>query len=316
MKKLMTPKSESRVRAFSNGNKQQEDKQGLMLLDKVISFKFVEGVKMKKLHIFLVIVFVFLAGNIFAQVIDITDLLGVISEPNNESPTAEQIENIIDNNVNTKYLTFRDTTWIQFDLDKPALVTGYAIWSANDVPERDPSTWEFLGWDEDAQAWVMLDYWEDEPAWLERFQKQEYEFDNTKKYSSYRLHVLAAHGVGIIQIAELEIFGEVDDMSTDITNLMGEITAANSDPADTLDVVGVHHLIDNRVSTKYTSDTNATWFQYTIDQGALVDGYAIVSADDKPESHPGSWEIQGWDELSGAWGVMHTVTGEPQWEER
>ena len=271
---------------------------------------------MRKLHIFLVILLVFLVNNLFAEVIDITDLLGVVSEPNNDSPPAEQIENIIDNNVNTKYLTFKDTTWIQFDLDKPALVTGYAIWSANDFPERDPSTWEFLGWDEETSMWVLLDYWEEEPEWLERYQKQEYEFENTIKYSSYRLNVLAAHGAGIIQISELEIFGEVDDLSQDITNLMGEITAANSDPADSLDIVGVHNLIDNRVSTKYVADTDTTWIQYTIDRGSIATGYAIVSADDKPEGDPGSWEFQGWDEQSGAWITLHVVTDEPQWEER
>ncbi len=271
---------------------------------------------MKKLHLFLIVTVILMVSNLFAKVIDITDLLGVISEPNNDSPSAEQIQNIIDNNVNTKYLTFNDTTWIQFDLDKPALVTGYAIWSANDYPERDPSTWEFLGWDEETSTWVILDYWEEEPEWPERFYKQEFEIDNTQRYSSYRLNVLAAHGVGIVQIAELEIFGEVDDMSTDITNLMGEITAANSDPADNLDVVGVHNLIDNRISTKYVADTDTTWIQYTIDRGAIVSGYAIVSANDKPDGDPSSWDFQGWSEQTGAWITLHSVTDEPQWEER
>jgi hypothetical protein len=271
---------------------------------------------MRILSVLIVILLIVFAGNVFAQDIDITDLLGVVSEPNGDSPSAEGIENIIDNNVITKYLTRNDTTWIQFDLDKPALVTGYGIVSANDFPERDPSTWEFQGWDETAGEWVILDYYEDEPEWLERFELIEYYFNNTELYSSYRLNILAAHGAGIIQIAELEIYGVVDDLSLDITNLMGEITAANSDSTNSLDVVGVNHLIDNKVSTKYVADSDTTWIQYTIDRGSIVTGYAIVSANDKPEGDPSAWEFQGWDEQATAWVTLHTVEAEPQWTER
>ena len=271
---------------------------------------------MKKSNALFMILLILCTGNLFAQVIDITDLLGVVTEPHGDSPAAEGIENIIDNNVNTKYLTFNDATWVQFDLDKPSLVAGYSITSANDAPERDPSTWEFLGWDEQTSAWVVLDYYEDEPEWFERFEKQEFYFDNTVLYSSYRLNILAAHGVGLIQIAELEIYGTVDDLSIDITNLMGEITAANSDAADSLDIVGVNNLIDNSLSTKYVADTDTTWIQYTIDRGSIVTGYAIVSADDKPQGDPSSWEFQGWNEQAANWVTLHSVVDEPQWADR
>jgi hypothetical protein len=143
------------------------------------------------------------------DLIDITNLGGDIAEPNDNSPTAETIENIIDNDIETKYLTFNDTTWIKYSLIQPSLVKGYAIVSANDVPARDPSNWEFQAWDEEKLKWMTLHKVTNEPQWPNRFQSKEFYFTNNKKYKSYRLNISSSHGIGIIQIAELEIFGVI-----------------------------------------------------------------------------------------------------------
>ena len=270
----------------------------------------------KTATLFILSFWIILGGNLSAKIIDITDLLGVISEPNNDSPQGEGIENIIDNKVQTKYLTFVDTTWVQFDLDKPAFVTGYSITSANDYPERDPSTWEFLGWDAQSSTWVELDYRKDEPEWTDRFLKKEFEIETTEWYSSFRLNIHSAGGGGIIQMAELEIFAEVNDLSSDITNLMGDIETANSIPGDPKDSAGARFLIDNNIATKYSVNSDTIWINYNVDHSTLVDGYAIVSADDKPEGDPSSWEFQGWNEKDAAWVTLHTVSEEPQWDER
>lgn len=143
------------------------------------------------------------------ELVDITDLGGTISEANDDSPLAESIENIIDNNFVTKYLTLSESTWIDYSMEERSLVSAYTISSANDAPERDPSTWEFQAFDEEADDWLTLHKVDNEPQWPQRFQKKEFFFSNTEWYSHYRLNVASAHGVDIVQIAELEIFGEL-----------------------------------------------------------------------------------------------------------
>lgn len=272
---------------------------------------------MIKLSTLLVVfLMLFFTSILTAEVVDITDLLGVISAQYDDSPPNETIDRLIDNIVETKYLTFHDAAWVQFDLDKPAMVTSYSITSANDYPERDPSTWEFLGWDDTKNEWVVLDNRKGESEWGERFQTREFTFNNAEYYNSYRLNVLAAHGAGLLQMAEWEIFGDVDDLTPDITNLMGDITVSNAIHGDTQDTVGSRFLIDNNISTKYSVNSDTITIVYGIDQSTLVNAYALVSADDKPEGDPSSWEFQGWDEESAAWVTLHTVTDEPQWDTR
>jgi hypothetical protein len=141
--------------------------------------------------------------------VDITDWMGTISESNSNSPEAEQIENIIDNDLTTKYLTFATTTAIEYNFSRNAIVTGYAIFSANDVPERDPKDWTFEALNPFTLEWVTLHTVTNEPIWEDRFQKKEFTFENTQVFNVFRLNITSEHGEGKIQIAELEIYGEM-----------------------------------------------------------------------------------------------------------
>jgi len=144
-----------------------------------------------------------------SKLMDITDLGGLLAEANDDSPADETIENIIDNEVQTKYLTFREHTWIEYSLEELSRVSAYTLTSANDVPQRDPSNWEFQAYDEESQEWITLHEVKNEAPWPYRFQKKEFTFSNSEWYRSYRLNVSSAHGVDIVQIAELEILGEL-----------------------------------------------------------------------------------------------------------
>lgn len=150
----------------------------------------------------------------YDNLVDITDLGGAVSEMNNDSPPDETIENIIDNKLETKYLTFSETTSLEYGLDRRSLVQGYAIFSANDAPDRDPSNWELQAYDAKTDNWITLHKVENEPRWLQRFQSKEFYFTNSSWYNNYRLNVASAHGVNIVQMAEFELFGEVEIISS------------------------------------------------------------------------------------------------------
>lgn len=148
------------------------------------------------------------------ELLDITDFGGIVSEPNNNSPSNETIINSIDNNESTKYLTLQNDTWIQYHLDKLTLVTGYSIVSANDAPDRDPSNWEFQAYDETKASWVTLQTIVQEPKWESRFEAREFFFKNTNWYNTYRLKISSSFNASIIQLAELEIYGLLEKPTT------------------------------------------------------------------------------------------------------
>ena len=138
--------------------------------------------------------------------IDITDLGGPISAQYQAgSPTGEAYTNLIDNNVNTKYLTFNPSAWIQYQAPSSYVVKGYTISSANDYPERDPLNWTLQG-SADGTNWTTIDTRanEDFPG---RLQKRIFKFNNAAAYPYYRFNLSNNSGT-ILQLAEIELFGD------------------------------------------------------------------------------------------------------------
>ncbi|HEX9007537.1 MAG TPA: glycoside hydrolase family 38 C-terminal domain-containing protein, partial [Bacteroidota bacterium] len=142
-----------------------------------------------------------LASPALAQV-DLTDLPGTIEAQYYASPGGEGIDNIVDNNPQTKYLTFHSAGWVQFNPSVPNPVSRYAITSANDAPERDPSSWTLEGSDDGAN-WTVLDSRSGEvfPA---RFLRREFSCTGTAAYASYRLKMTCVSGT-ILQLSEWEL---------------------------------------------------------------------------------------------------------------
>jgi len=138
--------------------------------------------------------------------IDITDLGGPISaQYQTGSPAGEAYTNLIDNNVNTKYLTFNPSAWIQYQAPSSYVVKGYTISSANDAPERDPLNWTLQG-STNGSSWTTIDTRanEDFPG---RLQKRIFKFNNTTAYQYYRFNLSNNSGT-ILQLAEIELFGD------------------------------------------------------------------------------------------------------------
>jgi hypothetical protein len=58
------------------------------------------------------------------------------------SAEPEGSDMVLDSSLSTKWLCRADHAELQLTLAAPAAVTGYELWSANDVPNRDPLQWE------------------------------------------------------------------------------------------------------------------------------------------------------------------------------
>lgn len=136
---------------------------------------------------------------------NITDQGGTITaQYQTGSPGGEEYTNLADNNVNTKYLTFNPSAWVQYQAYTGYIVTGYSLTSANDAPERDPLNWTLLG-SNDGTSWTTIDTRtnEDFPS---RFQTRTFSFTNSASYTYYRFNLTNNSG-NILQLAEFELFG-------------------------------------------------------------------------------------------------------------
>jgi PAS domain S-box-containing protein len=85
-------------------------------------------------------------------------------------------------------------------------LTGYALTSANDVPERDPRDWRLLGSNDGGQTWQMLDERRNE-SFSTRFHRRAFSLKAPATCAIYRLaidSVRAPAAATCVQLAELE----------------------------------------------------------------------------------------------------------------
>jgi predicted alpha-1,2-mannosidase len=120
-----------------------------------------------------------------------------------ENPPGEVAVNLKDGNPSTKWLAFKPTGWVAYQLTKPAAVVKYSLTSANDSPTRDPKDFTLQGSD-DGNAWTDLDK-QTGVTFSGRFATDTFSFSNTTAYSYYRLNVTANSGDSLIQLADWDI---------------------------------------------------------------------------------------------------------------
>ena len=119
---------------------------------------------------------------------------------------AEGSRNLVDGNINTKYLTqFYGTNGISmtYELNEPYAANSYSLTSANDFDSRDPIAWNLQG-SSDGQTWQTLDTRSGQ-KFSERFQLKLYSFRNTVPYKFYRLRISGINGDYYFQLAEWSV---------------------------------------------------------------------------------------------------------------
>ncbi|GLY08456.1 GH92 family glycosyl hydrolase [Actinoplanes sp. NBRC 101535] len=133
---------------------------------------------------------------------NVREKIATITASGENAPSEGKVQ-AFDGDKGTKWLTFATTGWIQAQLQEPHTITGYALTSANDVPGRDPRSWELLG-SADGVTWEVVDA-QNGQAFTQRGQTLEYPVADPKPYLYYRLNVTANGGEPIVQLGELEL---------------------------------------------------------------------------------------------------------------
>ncbi|HEY0454681.1 MAG TPA: ThuA domain-containing protein [Actinophytocola sp.] len=121
-----------------------------------------------------------------------------------ENPPSETKEKLTDGDENTKWLVRSTTGWVAYRLTQPAVVTKYALTSANDFPGRDPKNWTLQG-SQDGTTWTDIDT-KTNQVFADRFQRREFAITNTTSYANYRLNITANSGEPLIQLADWGLY--------------------------------------------------------------------------------------------------------------
>jgi alpha-L-fucosidase 2 len=132
----------------------------------------------------------------------------------------EEVSAASDGKVATKWCVEhhgKPVIW-ELRLPEPRVVTQYTLTSANDTPQRDPSTWELAG-SNDGQQWVTLDKHTGEPPFARRGETKTFASNKSNSsYKTYRLIFQPNPGQRHFQVAEISL--------ADITPGAGAGTAA------------------------------------------------------------------------------------------
>ncbi len=130
-----------------------------------------------------------------------------VASANAENAPREGAAQAFDGDTNTKWFNANGgaTGWLQYQFGggQARVVSRYALTSGNDVPERDPKDWQFQA-SNDGHDWTTLDV-EQNQSFVSRNQTKSYSFANDTDYRFYRLNITANHGVGALQLAELNL---------------------------------------------------------------------------------------------------------------
>jgi len=226
---------------------------------------------------------------------DITDLEGTVITGSNDdepwisgsegagSPPGEGISMLIDNDIQTKYLVRAVTSWIEIANNRYSVVTGYTITSANDSPSRDPRSWRLQGYNEATGYWVDIHSVSNNPVWPDFHTPRSWTFENDKSYSKYRLVITAINGdsQGLMQMAELQIFGELGDIVA-IKNVDAGSFSIYPNPTEGIVIIhntdskiyryGVYSISGKLVSEKQ----NNTGARTQVDLSGLSKGLYII----------------------------------------
>lgn len=150
---------------------------------------------------------------------------------NENSPTGEDFLNAFDDDPETKYLNFN-----RFDVGMtvttfvPTQLSGLALTSANDVPERDPGAVLIFGINPDGASDLIATL--NKPVFNDRLERMVYFMGaDTRAYSTFRIVFRGTSDspANSIQIAEIELIGAPADRSLRIvksSNLTEEIQTA------------------------------------------------------------------------------------------
>jgi hypothetical protein len=124
-----------------------------------------------------------------------------------DSPRFEQVGNAFDNDPLTKYLNIGGTrSGVEFSYSIPTRITGFRITTANDMPGRDPASYQIYG--QRNGSWDLLISGGLQLPTARHTEAPLVSMDGLSAFNSYRLvfPTLRVDG-NMMQFADLKLYG-------------------------------------------------------------------------------------------------------------
>ncbi|MDB6133501.1 MAG: hypothetical protein JWM59_1744 [Verrucomicrobiales bacterium] len=225
---------------------------------------------------------------------------------NNEKP-----QNVVDGLAETKYLNFGElNSGIIVTPTASSTVRSLVITTANDSPERDPSSYALYGTNDpitsgdnstgSAENWTLISRGPLALPDARNTAGPAVSFSNSTAYTSYRLifpgvkNNVAANS---LQIAEVQLYPQPDGAGTGIlapTNAVKAIKVPSS-VSNYPQQENPANVLDGDPNTKYLNGAKRnTGFIVTPAAGAkVVQSFSLSTANDVPERDPASYALYG-----------------------
>jgi hypothetical protein len=169
---------------------------------------------MKKITLFFLLL-LFSLSTVYAQGIFDDSIHTATEFGDVNSPAIEGVQNIIDQNPNTKFLDFHILDGIGFEVDLlgvSKIAIAIEIVTANDLPQRDPTAFEVFG-SNDGSNYTRITTGAI-PCISTRLFARRFSFTNTNSYTYYRVNFTGDHCFGddtISQIADVQLYTVIGD---------------------------------------------------------------------------------------------------------
>jgi len=253
----------------------------LIFKNNIIS-NFKKLIMRKKLLPFLFLTFSFFQVNaqgVFDASIHTAVGFGDVNSPGGEGP-----QQIIDQNSMTKFLDFIATDGMGFDVDMlgvNSVVNTIQIVTANDAPERDPTTYEIFG-STDGTNYSTIATGEI-PCVAERFLSRYFGFPNTMAYSFYRVNFTGGCGTSdIIQVADVQLYPTIGNapIIACSSNLITDSTTGECGGVVNYDVTATD--VEDGMLTPIITSGLASGSTFPIGTSSVV--FSITDSDDNTVS--------------------------------
>ncbi|MER7562346.1 GH92 family glycosyl hydrolase [Streptomyces sp. NPDC097941] len=206
---------------------------------------------------------------------NVTDQVTDVRASAENTGGGEVKENLVDGEPGTKWLAFESTGWAEFDLAKPLKVVTYALTSANDAAERDPSDWTLKG-STDGKDWKTLDTRSGE-SFDERFRTKSYDIADPAEYQHFRLEITKNNGAsGILQLADVQLStgGGEGPVPPDMLSLVDRGPSGSPTAKAGAGFTGKRAL---RYAGRHTADGRAYSYNKVFDVDVKVDALTRLS---------------------------------------
>ena len=242
---------------------------------------------------------------------------GTATSSSENSANGEGAAQAFDGRANSKWLTFSNSGWIQYQFGGGMgyAVTQYALTAGADTSVytgRAPKNWAFLG-SNDGFGWTTLDTQTNQADTVSG-NTRTFSIGNTTSYRYYRLNVTASNGAPIIQLAELQLLASASSVTapTVVNQATGGSATAVAD--NSANGEGAAQAFDGRADSKWLIFANAGWIQYQFGGGASypVTQYALTAGADTslyPARAPKNWTFLGSND-GATWSTLDTQTNQ------